>query len=175
MRGEIGRVAFWLSALAASAAALAGIVYVEEHLTGRDRNIVHLSIAVAYFWVLAAAVIKRVRHLGLTIGDLLLFLLGAVWVAATAGLVMEIPEAMKVLHDWNYTPNPTNVTQVVRWALLGWAGLFLFMLAFVSGETEYETYTQLIRTYARKKRVYVILLALTVVALLILIRILETK
>jgi len=176
-RGEIGRVAFCFVALAATAATLAGIIYVEEHLTGRerDRDIVHLLIAATCLWILAAAVIKRVRHLGLTIGDLLLILLGAVWVAGTVGLLTEISEAMRVLRDWNYAPNPTNVIEVVRWGLIGWAGLFLFMLAFVSGENAYGAYKPVIRTYARKKRSTIILLALSVMALLILFRYLGTK
>ena len=93
-RGEIGRAAFWFVTLAATAAALAGIIYVEEHFTGRDRDrdVIHLSIAAAYLWILLAAIVRRVRHLGLTLGDLLLFLLGAVWVAGTVGLLMEITD-----------------------------------------------------------------------------------
>ncbi len=174
-RGEIGRAAFWFVTLAATAAALAGIIYVEEHFTGRDRDrdIIHLSIATAYLWILLAAIVKRVRHLGLTIGDLLLFLMGAVWVAGTVGLLMEITEAMKVFHDMNYTPSPTKVMQIVRWAVLGWIGLFVFMLAFVSGESSHDAAA--IRTYARRRRLYIFLFAVSVLALLLLIRYLQTK
>ena len=84
-----------------------------------------------------------------------------------------LAEAMKVFHDTNYTPNPTKVMQVVRWAVLGWIGLFVFMLAFVSGESSHDAAA--IRTYARRRRLYVILFGVSVLALLLLIRYLQTK
>jgi uncharacterized membrane protein YhaH (DUF805 family) len=163
VRGEISRTQFWFVILAATAAAVAALMYIQQREAGRDA---YVLVCLLYLWAISTALIKRFRNLGLTMADLFLFLLAAFLAAAGIALVFQVPEVIGTLRDWDYTPRAATGGQVALWAVLGWMTLLLFMAGFVSGTNLFDRYKPVV---AKRRGIRIFLLVMSGLALCFLV------